>query len=501
MTGLRTCQRVLYTLAIAIGLVCASNVGRAADPKSRDFSQPASGSVQQPTAQSSSTNPGAGVSISKQMPARVTVGEPFVVTLTVRAAGPANDVVVRDAIPDNAKFGGSDPQATLNNRTLSWALGDMKTGETRQIAMQLTPTRDGPIASCATVTSTQEVCVATVAGTPKLAVSKTGPETALLGSLVPYTISVKNVGTAEAKGVVLTDAVPAGMSHSSGLRSLAQEIGNLQPGETRSIQISLKADQRGNHCNTVVASATNAPKVQDQACTLVQQQGISVAKSGTKEQFVNKRATYDIVVKNTGDTTLTNVQIIDYLPESYRVVDAANGRVQGATITWTLERLAAGATQRIGITVVGLAAGTHCNRVAVSCAEQLTDQAEACTLWTGHSALLLELVDTEDPLLPGEITTYIIRVTNQGTADDRGIRIVGTIPPELQPLDGDGDSDIAIKGQVFQMGIIPKLAPKQAVEWRLRCKAVKGGDARLRLEMNSELLKLPVHEEESTHVY
>jgi hypothetical protein len=110
-------------------------------------------------------------------------------------------------------------------------------------------------------------------------------------------------------------------------------------------------------------------------------------------------------------------------------------------------------------------------------------------------------VDTDDPLLPNEETTFIIRVTNQGTADDFGIRIVGSIPPELVPVSGDGDSDIAIDGKSFQMAIIETLAPKQAVEWRLKCKAVQAGDARLRVDMNSKLLRQPVREEESTHIY
>jgi uncharacterized repeat protein (TIGR01451 family) len=435
------------------------------------------------------------------MPPRVTVGEPYVVTVVVKAGGSAQDVVVRDAIPTDVDFVGSDPQAVQQGKTLVWALGDMKAGQQHTIAMKFVARREGAIGSCATVTTTQEVCVATTAGVPRLAVTKVGPASALVGSEVPYTISVKNVGTAPARQVVLNDRVPEGMSHASGERIVSQTVGDMEPGQVHTVKLVLRADKRGRFCNVVEATSTNAPKQQAEACTSVVSRSISVAKTGTKQQFVNKRADYTITVRNTGDTELTRVTVVDRLPEPYRVMDAGGGTVKGSLITWQIARLAAGATMNFKITVVGLQHGTHCNKVAVSTAEGLTGEAEACTVWVGHPALLLELVDTEDPLLPNEETTFIIRVTNQGTADDFGIRIVGSIPPELVPISGDGDSDIAIEGKAFQMAIIDKLAPKQAVEWRLTCKATQAGDARLRLNMTSKLLKQPVREEESTHIY
>lgn len=494
--------RTARSLVAVLMLMATLSLVHAADPApARDFSRPAGADVRQPTGSAGVASPAGGVSIRKDMPARVAVGEPYIVHVVVRAGGPASNVVVRDAIPDGVDFEGSDPRATLQDRTLTWSLGDLQAGDTRTISMKLIARREGALGSCATVTTTQEVCVATVAGVPRLALSKVGPEAALIGTDVPYTITVKNVGTATARQVVLTDTVPEGMSHASGQRTIQQPVGDLEPGQEHTVRIAMRADRRGKSCNTVAATAANAAKQEAQACTVIMQQGLKVEKTGTREQFVNKRADYTITVRNTGDTDLTRVTVVDQLPESYRVVDAAGASQNGQTLTWQIDRLPGGAAKQFTITVVGLLNGEHCNRVAASCAERLSDQAQACTIWTGHSALLLELVDTDDPLLPNEVTTFIIRVTNQGTADDRAIRVVGSIPAELEPISGDGDSDIIIEGKTFRMAIIDRIAPKQAVEWRLKCKAIQAGDARLRVDMTSELLKRPVREEESTHIY
>lgn len=52
----------------------------------------------------------------------------------------------------------------------------------------------------------------------------------------------------------------------------------------------LKAVQRGNVCNNAVASSVNAAGVTAQACTLIQQPGLAVTKTGDPEQFLNRRA-------------------------------------------------------------------------------------------------------------------------------------------------------------------------------------------------------------------
>ena len=76
--------------------------------------------------------------------------------------------------------------------------------------------------------------------------------------------------------------------------------------------------------------------------------------------------------------------------------------------------------------------------LTASTASGLRDSAQACTLWRGVAALLIELVDDPDPLQVGETTTYTIRVTNQGTADDNNVVIVANFPNGITPTTATG---------------------------------------------------------------
>src|SRR5206468_388594 len=85
----------------------------------------------------------------------------------------------------------------------------------------------------------------TVASTPVLTISKTdAPDPVNAGSNITYTISYSNSGTANATGVVITDAIPVNTSFVSatGGGTLAAgvvtwNIGNLAAGASTSVQL------------------------------------------------------------------------------------------------------------------------------------------------------------------------------------------------------------------------------------------------------------------------
>ena len=228
-----------------------------------------------------------------------------------------------------------------------------------------------------------------------------------------------------------------------------------------------------------------------------------MVKTGTKEQYAHKVADYDIVVTNTGDTSLTNVVVTDTPPTGTKVLKTQPGASEvGGNLVWNVAELKAGEKQTFSVSLTSPVAGTLCNRVNVNSAEGVNGQAEACTLSVGHPALLIEVVDTVDPLLPGESTTYIIQVKNQGTAPDKNVGITARFPANISPSTVSGSTAGKIEGKVVTFPPVPVLEPKQVVEWRIEAKAeVSAGDSRLKVELRSDLLKTPVVEEESTHVY
>ena len=115
------------------------------------------------------------------------------------------------------------------------------------------------------------------AATPpaSLRVTKRGPKTATAGTVVIYTITVRNTNaSSSATSVVLSDILPAGYSvfrRPSGATfqngRLVWNVGTLAPGATKTVRVQIRLDRTaaGTRCNTAVASAGNAPTVRARA--------------------------------------------------------------------------------------------------------------------------------------------------------------------------------------------------------------------------------------------
>ena len=198
---------------------------------------------------------------------------------------------------------------------------------------------------------------------------------------------------------------------------------------------------------------------------------------------------------------LTDVVVTDTVPAQNKLVSAPGAQINGNTATWTTS-LGAGESKSFDVTALGLQEGTYCNQVtASSSAYGLSGSDDACTEWRGYPALLIEVIDTEDPLLVGEETTYIIQITNQGTAPDTNVGLKVQLPSELSVVSAAGDTQGTISGNNVNFAAYPSLAAKEIIQFRVVAKAVAVGDARFKAQMTSDLLKSPVPEEEATQVY
>jgi len=437
------------------------------------------------------------IQMSKTMPAEASLGSEFAADLVIEAQGCAANVLVQDSIPDNASYVRSEPAATVVGNQLVWKIGNMDAGQVINAKVWFRADKEGTIINCAWVSADPRVCGATFVGKPVLAIVKSGPESAVLGSDVTYNIVVKNTGTTVARNVVVSDAVPKGMSHSTGKKELSFNVGDLAPGESKPVAVTFKANERGNVCNTATASSSNATKVTDDACTLVLVPGLKVEKSGSDRQILGRNADYQIVVSNTGDTTLANVVVTDNAPAQTTIVEAPRATVSGNGATWTIAEMKPGAKQTFSMKLTSKVAGTHCNKVTAT-SGPLSDSAEACTVWRGIAAVLLEAVDDPDPIQVGENTTYTIKVTNQGFADIHNMKIVAIFDTAVTPT---STAQGSISGKTVTFPVVSNLAAKQVMTYKIVVKGTTVGDARNKIVLTSDELKTPVEETESTTVY
>ena len=437
------------------------------------------------------------IHMTKTMPPEASLGSEFVAELLIDAQGCAANVLVQDSIPANATYVRSEPAATVEGNQLVWKIGNMDAGQVIKAKVWFKADKEGTIVNCAWVSADPRVCGSTFVGKALLAIDKSGPETAVIGSEVTYNIVVRNTGNAVARNVVVTDVVPAGMSHSSGKSELSFSVGDLAPGESKPMAVTFKANQRGKVCNTATANSTNAGKVSDEACTVVVVPGLKVEKTGPAEQILGRNADYQIVVSNVGDTTLSNVIVTDTAPTETSIVSATGGTVSGNKAAWTIASLAPGAKQTFTVRLTSKVAGNHCNNVTAT-SGGLSESAKACTLWKGIAAVLLEVVDDPDPIQVGENTAYTIRVTNQGFADIHNVKIVATFGEQITPV---STAQGSISGKNANFPTVATLAAKQVTTYTIVVKGATVGDSRNKIILTCEELKTPVEETESTTVY
>lgn len=439
--------------------------------------------------------------VRKNIPEKVVLGSEFEVVIHIEPYHNLADVVITDQFSDGLEYVSSNPPAVKEGDKYVWRFDYMADGEIEHILIKVRATGAGDQANCFTAHAVPKECVSTWVGQAELQIEKSGTEEAMLGGDVDYTIIVHNKGTMDAKDVVVKDMVPDGFSHSSGDRELSYDLGTIKAGRSKSIDVDLKANERGTFTNVAVVESSNAGSDRDTAKTIVYFNQIELRKTGPAEEFIGKPAYYEVVVKNTGDRTLNDVVIRDDPDGGMRVISSDEGDVSTSGVVWRIDSLKAGEEKRYVVSMTSKRAGKHCNNASVSTANGVSDSAEACTHWKGKAALLIEMIDTEDPLLVGEKSSYEIVITNQGSADDTNVTLSATFPPQLKPIRIGGDHNGEIRGQTVVFDVHENLPAGARINYMIEAEAQGVGDGRVKVQMDSDTLQRPVTEEESTQVY
>jgi hypothetical protein len=116
------------------------------------------------------------------------------------------------------------------------------------------------------------------------------------------------------------------------------------------------------------------------------------------------------------------------------------------------------------------------------------------------AALRLEVFDLTDPVIEGQETEYLVRVTNQGNTPAHEIRLHADCPAELKPVAISNSTQEVIKSQEVNLASFD-LEPKASRTFRVTFLAVSSGDARVKVSLTGQELDSPVVEQESTTVY
>ena len=437
-------------------------------------------------------------------PEIVSVGQEgdFELVLRNRGLVPIEDIVIEQALPKGFQLIQSQPNPVQLDNQPVWMVPRLEPNQEHRIALRLKPVLAGEAHSMARVTFSTSSSTKFRVVEPQLKIVAEGPESVILGNQAIFNVVVENPGSAPATNTILTITMPEGLIPVA--KSSTYEIGTLNPGETRSIRVLANMVKLGDFvCQFNAHADQNLEASQEQT---VRGLGaiLETKIDGPKFRYVSRPADFTIIAENNGTAAATNVHVRCAVPQSFGFLSAtAGGKFDAAskTVNWFVPEIAAGGKFEVQCELQALDRGEF-PVMALSYADRgLRSLVKHETTVEGIAAILLEVVDIDDPVEVGTETGYEILVTNQGTDFATGIKIKLDVPEGMEITGVKGPTEGTIEDRTVYFAPLAKLAPRADAIYRVKIKGLKSGDFRVSVQAQSETLTSPVVEQESTKVY
>jgi uncharacterized repeat protein (TIGR01451 family) len=242
---------------------------------------------------------------------------------------------------------------------------------------------------------------------PAISIEKGGPDCAFVGDEITWSFSIQNTGEEQLFNVTLFDPL------------IGAEIlygGTLNPGDWWNLTLPSTAESMGELTNDAWVTGDTVCEIQvnetDSHTVMVYgTPGISIEKTGSDCVLVGDMITWEIHIQNTGDGTLSNVEM----------VDAHLG------VTETIGTLEPGAWANFSYSESAVAAGEVINSAYVTadapCGAHLNESASASVMV--YEPPSISLVKTgPDCVFVGEMITWNFTIENTGTSALENVTLV-----------------------------------------------------------------------------
>ncbi len=447
------------------------------------------------------------VQLDKTMPKEVGLNKPF--TYTIKVTNLTNteltDIIVTEDLPENFKFLSANPAAKeQDDNLLSWEVATLGPKSVREITISGLATYIDSLKHCTTViTPVIPACAVVQVIQPELKLTRTAPQEVLLCDPIQVRYLVTNSGTGYVQNVKIMETLPSGLRTTGGRSDVVFDAGTLMSGQSQQFSVELRATNTGEYTSQAVASSTSGLRAESAPTkTVVSLPILAIEMTGPDRQYIGRPVTYQIRVTNRSDVAARNTAIEDVIPEAViSVKGTAGAKLLGPKLVWELGTLKPGASETVRVSFTPTKAGTVINSVTASayCAEAVTSTVR--TQVRGIPAVLMEVIDVDDPVRVGDRATYVIRVKNQGSAPATNIRISCVLEDYVRYISSAGATSSSQEGQTVRFLPLGTLPAKAEVAWRVVVQAVRAGDMRFKATLNMDELSRPVEETESTHLY
>ncbi len=305
-------------------------------------------------------------------------GDTLVYTFDYKNSGTdqATSVKLEDHLPGDLTFVSASGGGTESGGIVTWNLSPISVGQTGSKTVTVTVNSSAAngtvLHNPATLESTESqptkaAADVTVESTPVLELTKTASTTPVApGATLSYTLDYKNVGNAQASGVILEDHLPVDVSFVSasdgGTESggiVSWNLGSVPAGTSRSVSLTVLVNSNLNNGvvlqnSAAITSNETHPSSASADVTVGTGPALELSKTASSDPVApGDNLVYTIEYKNVGSSPATSVVLEDDLPPGVDFVSATQAGVNSAgKVIWDLGSLAAGASGKVAVTVI-----------------------------------------------------------------------------------------------------------------------------------------------------
>lgn len=344
--------------------------------------------------------------------------------------------------------------------------------------------------------------VDTVIDQPKVSVKKTATPQVATGELITVRVDVTNTGSVAVPKVTLNENVPADVEYRGDTEAertniptqRVWQLGTIAAGQTKTVTYQMLARKGGEDKKTMTFVASEnvpLPGATAESVTKVMIPRLQLKFDGPPSAESRTPATYTATVTNAGTMPLDSVRVSVEVPDDLSVVKLTNGcRTDRGLRTWVIPKLAPGESQafRVGVEPEqGVSGKRSLKAFARDSRGKVEEQArEATTSFVGRADLTWKPTFNSGRVAVNRQGTLTVKVTNQGSETDKGVRLRVSIPPEVKIVE-TGPDKTTLDGTtvLFPMRSI---APGKTVEFTVTYEGRKDGQARFELMLEGQSL-------------
>jgi uncharacterized repeat protein (TIGR01451 family) len=445
------------------------------------------------------------VSLEWVGPAAAKVGQATDYTIAVRNVCniAVQQVLVRVRLTPGMQVVATEPKAVTEENIMMWEIGTMLPKQEKNLQLKLMAPARGDANCQAWVTFTGSSAMRIAIREPKLLIKTTAPEKVMVGDPCTFVVTVSNPGDHPCEQVKLHCDLSEGLEHARG-NKIDFDIGTLAAGETRAVQVICGTKAGGAQTCESYSEAEGGLKATDKVSASVVMPRLDVEATGPKLKYLDRKAVYTIKVTNPGDAPAFNVSVSDAIPTGFKFLQADNGGrhdFSTRTVQWFLGEIAPGQSREVKFECLAVNIGDHQHKILAQGSRGLKQESAVNTKVDGLSAIMLEMVDLDDPIEVGGETAYEIRITNTGSKTETDVKLVCVVPDKMQFKGATGPVKYTQNGNEIIFEPIARLAPRADAIFRVNVKTTAAGVVHFKSRLTSTLLTEPVTKEEATRIY